>query len=188
MTNIACLGWGSLVWCSRDLPIQGRYWFDDGPLVPVEFARKSENGRITLVIVPSAWPVRSLWALMDGECLKDAREHLRKREGEKTHIEHIKTWSRSELPPRCMPDLDDWALSRSLDAVVWTGLPPKFKGKKDGEPPTEEEVIIYLQQLEDDQDKLCEAERYIRRAPRQVDTAYRRRIEKEFGWTPDPNY
>ena len=46
----------------------------------VEFARQSDDGRITLVIVPKgkARPVPSLWALMDSECLEDARERLKK--------------------------------------------------------------------------------------------------------------
>ena len=186
MTNIACLGWGSLVWDPKDLPIQ-RYWFNDGPLVPVEFARRSDDGRITLVIVPKdkARPVRSLWALMNGECLEDAREHLRKREKAK-EIEHIKTWSRGKPPPGCLPDLDDWALARSLDAVVWTGLPSRFEGKKDGEPPAEDEILTYLRQLTGT--KRDNAERYIRRAPRQTDTVYRRRIEAEFGWLPDLDF
>ena len=80
MTNIACLGWGSLIWDLGDLPIR-RCWFEDGPLIPLEFARESQDGRITLVVELSARPVRSLWALLDGENLEEMRERLRVREG-----------------------------------------------------------------------------------------------------------
>ena len=179
MTNIACLGWGSLIWDPRDLPIR-RYWFDDGPLIPLEFARQSEGGRITLVISPAARPVRSLWALMDSDSLEEAREQLRLREGP-TKLEYIGNWSRGRLSPVSIPGLSEWALARNVDSVVWTALPPKFKGD-DHRQPGVEDVLRHLQALTGTERD--DAEEYIRRAPRQIDTAYRRRIEAEFQWLP----
>jgi hypothetical protein len=44
--RIACVGWGSLVWDPRDLPVKGA-WRPDGPRLPIEFARQSDNGRLT---------------------------------------------------------------------------------------------------------------------------------------------
>ena len=112
MTNIACLGWGSLIWDPRDLPIR-RYWFDDGPLIPLEFARQSKDGRITLVILPDARPVRSLWTLMDSDSLEEAKERLRLREG-RTKPEYIGDWSRGRPSPASIPKLSEWAMAVSI--------------------------------------------------------------------------
>ena len=179
MTNIACLGWGSLIWDPRDLPIR-RYWFDDGPLIPLEFARQSKDDRITLVILPDARPVRSLWALMDSDSLEDAKEQLRLREGP-TIPEYIGNWSRGRPSPDSIPMLSEWALARNIDSVIWTALRPRFNGD-DNQPPNVEDVLRYLQGLTGTARDA--AEKYIRRAPRQIDTAYRRRIEAELQWLP----
>ena len=179
MTNIACLGWGSLIWDPRNLPIR-RYWFDDGPLIPLEFARQSMDDRITLVIVPDARPVRALWTLMDSDSFEDAKERLRLREG-RTKPEYIGDWSRRRPSPASIPELSEWALARNVDSVIWTKLPPKPKGK-DNRPPGVEDVLRHLRELSGT--KRDAAEQYIRRAPRQIDTAYRRRIEAELQWLP----
>lgn len=180
MAVIACLGWGSLVWDSRNLPIQ-RCWFEDGPILPLEFTRQSSDDRITLVITPGANPVRSLWAIVDAEDTDTARRALREREGipEKNEHKHVGIWSTGSQAPETIPGLDDWAAARKLDGVVWTALPPKFSRKE--VIPTEDEVIQHLRGLR--AAKRDEAERYVRRAPPQIDTAYRRRIEAELGWT-----
>jgi hypothetical protein len=39
-----CLGWGSLIWDPRELPIAVE-WQTNGPLLAVEFARQSKKGR-----------------------------------------------------------------------------------------------------------------------------------------------
>ena len=180
MATIACLGWGSLIWDPRDLPIQ-RNWFEDGPLIHVEFARKSQDGRITLVLEKSANPVRSLWAIMDVKEISTAIEALRIREGigEKQES-NIGRWSVGDQPPELVTALPEWANTRGVCGVVWTALPPKFDDLK--EKPKEEQIIQYLSDLTGT--KRDNAERYVRLAPRQIDTLYRRRIEATLHWTP----
>jgi hypothetical protein len=177
---VACLGWGSLIWDPRDLPIR-RQWFEDGPLLRVEFARQSSNGRITLVLEPEAPETRALWAVMDVDELPVAKAQLMVREGTK-NASHVASWSQDDPVPDTIPGISAWAAAQGMSGVVWTSLPPKFNERL--VTPTVEQVVEYLGGLEGA--KRDEAERYIRRAPRQVDTPYRRRIEVALGWTPLP--
>jgi len=178
--KIACLGWGSLVWNPRSLPIQRR-WFEDGPFMPVEFTRQSRDGRVTLVIEPKASTVRVLWAVMLSTELQPAMEALRDREGitADNWMSRIGSWERGHGDPQSIPGLQDWARARRIDAVIWTDLPPKFNDKETT--PSENEVIKYLRSLRGT--VRDNAEHYVRRAPRQIDTDYRRRIEAELGWS-----
>lgn len=181
---IGCLGWGSLVWDPRDLPVQG-HWFEDGPFIGVEFVRQSRDGRLTLVLVPDATCVRSLWTVFSVDTLADAREALRQREGvAKEHAKaHIAAWSTGDEHESEPPEIGAWARRLAIDSVVWTALPARFQGQ-DGRVPKPDEAVSYLRDLP--HEKRRHAEEYIRRAPRQVDTLYRRHFEREFGWKPLP--
>ena len=182
---LACLGWGSLVWDARELPIR-KQWFRDGPVAPIEFLRQSDDGRVTLVLAQGAEVVRSLWAPMDTSDLATAREALRQREGtSKDKPWHIGSWSVGEPTPESIPGLNAWATARQIDAVIWTALPPKFGGRE--RTASDKEVIDYLTNLKGaSRDR---AEQYVRLAPRQIDTAYRRLIEANLGWTSsDPGH
>lgn len=180
LSTIVCLGWGSLVWEPRELPIQ-RKWFDDGPFIQVEFARQSQDGRITLVLAKTENPVRALWAVMDATELAAAKKALREREGIplKNEQKHIGAWSTGQPSPEHIPQLTEWAQAQGIDHVIWTALPSKFKG---ADQPTSEQVLEYLTALTGAQRD--NAERYVRRAPKQIDTPYRRKIEAALHWTP----
>ncbi len=173
--KIACLGWGSLIWDPRELPIK-RQWFNDGPLIQVDFLRKSDNGRITLVLHESAQPVRSLWALMDMSDIDSAKEALAKREGSNK----IGVWKSGEANPPIIHNLPDWTESNGLDAVIWTALPCKNTEGKNEVLSTPEEIVTYLKSLTGSQHDI--AKEYVVRAPRQIDTEIRRKIEVELGW------
>jgi hypothetical protein len=178
--RIACLGWGSLVWDPRELPVR-REWFKDGPLAQIEFTRQSSDGRITLVLDQNAAPVRLLWAQMVPTDIPTSKEALRVREGltSKNWASQIGTWEKKMPAPAKILDLDTWAVARSLDAVVWTALEPQFKDVKRS--PSIAEVIEYLRMLAGS----CRdnARKYIERAPRQIETDYRRQIEAALRWS-----
>ncbi len=178
---IACLGWGSLVWDPRELPIH-REWFADGPLIRTDYLRQSRDNRMTLVLHDVAPLVRSCWALMTVGGLADARSRLGLREGISTSRlnQDIGVWSQGDPENSCIAGLSSWAAARGVAHVVWTALPPKFNGEV-GRVPTLDEVVQHLGALTGPERDL--AEQYVRRTPRQIDTAYRRAIEARLGWT-----
>jgi len=67
--------------------------------------------------------------------------------------------------------------------VLWTALPPKFNGENQ-RVPSVEEAVAYLASLSGQTATL--AEEYVRRAPPQIDTVYRREFAARLGWHPLP--
>jgi hypothetical protein len=181
--KIACLGWGSLIWDPRELPVF-RTWFEDGPLLPIEFARQSADGRITLVLAEGQPLVRSLWALMPVTDPASARQALRAREGilSKNVERDVGLWVRgTEASGFCAETIGQWAERLELDAVVWTALPPGMRDAR-GTIPEISEIVDSLRELDPAASR--NAENYVRRTPLQVDTPVRRHLEATFGWTP----
>ena len=180
---IACLGWGSLIWNPKDLPVQGD-WHSDGPQLPVEFTRVSTDGRLTLVITEGAPLVSVLWSPLSATALDKGVQVLARREEIREPNAHrsIGVWSaaRSSLHTEATV-IGEWARERNLTAVIWTALKPGFPDSR-GSSLTCEEALAHLQSL--DSKGQARAEEYIRRAPAQVSTPYRTAIEEQLGWTP----
>ena len=206
---IVCLGWGSLIWDLDGLPVETLEgepvppwvlspegeeignWKPDGPPLRVEFARQSgkERDRLTLVLFDAAERQPGLWARMTVTTLDEAVHALTRRECrgiadknvDRWSKDNIGRWSKDEPAPADIPGLGVWASDRDIQHVIWTALRPKFCDLRVA--PTEHQAVAYLRRLSDE-GRATEAEKYVRRAPPQVDTAYRRRIVRCLGWTP----
>jgi hypothetical protein len=68
-------------------------------------------------------------------------------------------------------------MPRQLDAVVWTNLGPKWD-KEIGRVPSASEVVEFVREQGD----ASEAAKYVRNAPAQIDTDYRRLMVAGISW------
>ena len=146
------------------------------------------DGRVTLVIDPSAIRTQTYWAPLAVASLDEAVEGLGVRE--KIAPEKWPDWiglqSRSDpsvasgaADPSVRERIVDWLDERRLDAVVWTALP--YRGPDGAESrPGVEELLAHLKSLEGE--ARSRAEEYIRRAPRSLRTLHRARFEEDLGW------
>ncbi len=176
--KIACIGWGSLVWSPGVLRCRGE-WQLDGPTLPLEFARTSKDGRLTLVLTDGATAVPSLWVELDYADPQSAKDALQGREG--TGPLSIGLWPGPA--PRYKVgavEIAKWAEDKELDAVVWTALPPKFADTDGSAPKSADAAVAYLKGL--DADTTVKAREYVERAPAQIRTAFRAVFEERLGW------
>lgn len=184
--GIACIGWGSLVWNPGNLPLRGE-WQTDGPMLPVEYARESSGGRITLVICKNVLRVQTLWAIVEASDVHAARQQLGLREFPSASSDWIATeigyWDRqaSVSYGQEADAIGSWAAARGLAGAVWTSLGWGFRGKtRRGVMPSLEAVVAHLDALQGK--ARADAEEYVRRTPAQIDTIYRRAIVSRLGW------
>ena len=181
--KIACLGWGSLLWKPGVLSVVGE-WHDDGPRLPIEFARESDGGELATVICEGVEEQTAWWAMLSTRDVGEARELLRQREEvDADHPEWIgDTTAGSAACPYRAP-IVKWAQAKRIDAVVWTALPPKCGGVE-GRAPNAQTAVSYLDRLTGGTRDHAEA--YVRRVPAAIATRNRALIESCLGWTPKP--
>lgn len=188
--QIAILGWGSLIWQPKDLKFDVNIgWKENGPVLPIEFARISKDGRLTLVITPNGTDVPTLYSVSSFDSLDLAVLNLKKREG--TVKENIGYYDKTKdeffppnFPIKEKDNIKNWIQTTDFDAVIWTNLPENWEIRN------EEKVVIktinpndrleYLQNLKGSESDL--AEEYIRNTPKQIATKYRKKIMETLGW------
>lgn len=181
--KIGILAWGSLIWDPRNLKTTGE-WFYDGPLLPIEFARISSGNRLTLVIKEGFDAVVTLYAISTYYTLEGARDNLQSREMT-PNIDNIgfidfenNKWQVRAANEFILPILHLWNEAKGFDAIIWSDFSPRFTNRLH-KPFNLENVISFLKQLPAHEN--AEALEYIRNAPMQIRTRFRKDIESFFG-------
>ena len=185
----AILGWGSLLWQPKDLQFDKEIgWSENGPMLPIEFARISKDGRLTLVITKDVKEVKTYFAISSYESEEEAVLNLAIREG--CGREQIGSYDKSKKNFSKEVFFENnilkWIKNTGIDVVIWTNLGEKWEVKNDDgeviDTIVPDERVDYLKNLKNHKRAL--AEEYIRRTPTQIDTHYRSLIEKELDWKP----
>lgn len=175
--KIAILGWGSLIWQPKDLAFNKEFgWKQNGPILPIEFARISKDGRLTLEITEKGTELTTLYALSNYHDLDETILNLAVREGSGRksigyYDKNNNAFSSSNL--NIKSNIVEWIEQTDFDTVIWTDLPEKLESK---------DPLKYLKSLTGNKSAL--AEEYIRRTPTQIKTALRTKIEEELNWKP----
>lgn len=181
MSEIFILGWGSLIWRQGELKTKGD-WLQDGPTLPIEFSRISQNGRLTLVIdEQNGAPVQTRWIRSGYETLAEAITNLQQREGSPNAKavgfadlrENRRSPTAIERHNKSVEIISEWGRHKGADAVIWTAISPRW--------PLHgtfgvEAAARYAAEL--GEPLRSEAHEYIRRAPVEVVTPVRTRFEE----------
>lgn len=183
--KIAVVAWGSLLWKPAPLKLASG-WHPGGPRLALEFCRVSEDTpELALALCPGACLCPTYWAWLDTGDLEAARAMLRAREKitpeRPEWVGSVPVEGGSHGQDATTATIDAWRRARGIDAVVWTALPPRFRGQ-DGRAPDPHEVLQWLATRSGDVREA--AAHYIRRTPAHIDTRYRRLIEAHLGWRP----
>ncbi|MGB9067522.1 MAG: hypothetical protein WCC21_03035 [Candidatus Acidiferrales bacterium] len=178
--QIAILGWGSLIWCPGSLQIKS-CWHRDGPDLPIEFARVSKDGRLTLVIHAGSEDQQTLWAAAVSDDVEVVRESLRAREETGARFIHSATVAgvfSDGVGKEVRDSIENWLKARpGLKGCVWTGLPSNWKETRHSDFSVTG-AVEYLNNLLEP----SRAREYIQNTPRQIQTTVRGAVRKKLQW------
>ena len=193
-TQTAILGWGSLIWNPKDLNYNEELgWIYDGPTLPIEFARISNDGRLTLVITENGSLNKTFYTLANSNLsFEETFENLRIREGKckrqdigfykaETDEFHSNDFKYEE-------EIRNWAKEKKIKNIIWTDLPEKWSYQNENDETVNvnpNERIEYLKNLTSEKKEL--AEKYIRKTPPEIKTNFRKVIEEQLNWKPIQN-
>ena len=189
--TIAILSWGSLIWDPKELNYN-KYlgWVYDGPVLPIEFARISKDGRLTLVITENGTPNKTFYTFANQkQSFEETIENLRIREGKcnRKNIGYYKaeTDEFHSEDFKYKNEIRNWSKEKKIKNIIWTDLPEKWNYENDNNETISinpNERIDYLKSLVSD--KKERAEEYIKKTPFQIKTKYRSIIEQKLNWFP----
>jgi hypothetical protein len=183
MTKIAMLGWGSLLWdkSHREFDKHHGLWKLDGPVLKLEFSRKSASRLNALTLVIDAIrgeECKVAYALSKRRTVERALADLQKREGTNRRNIGCVFTDGSRRQGRDADSVDvilRWAEGASLDVVLWTDLPGNFNDVPKNEFVTA--AVNHIQQLPVEAKAL--AAEYVWRAPEFVVTSLRAALQAE---------
>jgi hypothetical protein len=190
MVKSVILAWGSVVWDPRDLRIAAKFTAN-GPLLPIEFCRVSDDGRLTLAIDETFGALCKTYSAPSSlESLDAARDDLCQREGmadaQAIGFVELASNRQSDLAmenhPQVVATIAAWAESLRYDAAIWTALTSNFdEWGKGGEPFSVSAALQYLETLEgQDPAKFAQALAYIRKAPPEIETPVRDEVARRW--------
>lgn len=176
--KIAVLAWGSLVWDKRNLKIKND-WQSGGIKLPIEFARISRDGRLTLVITEDhGTEIETHWTISDYSDLEKAIDNLREREGtNKRGIGYVNVLgkdSSSNLSEDLIKNIENWAKNNELDGVIWTDLKSNFEEKSKMNFSLDNAMKYYHSLKGESKKKAIE---YIQNAPKLTMTKLRKKLQ-----------
>lgn len=182
--RVAIIAWGSLPWqpTARGATLATEpVWHLDGPRLPVEFARIAPDGRLTLIVV-AGYPdrVTTLWAPSIHDDIHVARHNLAQREGAPEHAFIHGITTDGDVLGAVADDVGSvvhsWLRKTHVDAALWTGFGhANHRWRRSGfEGFSLDAAAGYLTRLRGQSRRA--ATDYIRNAPPQTDTPFRRLV------------